>query len=203
MTTSYYEGQRGDNIVVQETYQAQNQNGQWETRTRSVVHTIWTPVSGRVDHFFDDLLFLTTKSLPVKFVNALEPWDLQNLVNFEPVYLPGFRTERYQISLQDSFKETKARMDSYIRGLCLQDIGGDAQHLYSVSTQHLTITFKHLLLPVWHAVYRYKDKPYHIVVNARTGEVQGDRPISFWKVFFASIAVRLPSRYSRHRDAIQ
>ena len=44
------------------------------------------------------------------------------------------------------------------------------------------ITFKHLLLPVWISAYRFQDKIYQVLVNARTGEVQGARPYSPWKI---------------------
>jgi hypothetical protein len=47
------------------------------------------------------------------------------------------------------------------------------------------IRFKHLLLPVWVSAYRYRDKLFQFLVNARTGEVQGERPWSAWKIAFA------------------
>ena len=50
------------------------------------------------------------------------------------------------------------------------------------------MTFKHILLPVWMLVYRFHDKPYRVYVNASTGEVQGERPYSAWKIAFAILA---------------
>jgi hypothetical protein len=44
------------------------------------------------------------------------------------------------------------------------------------------ITFKHLLLPMWIASYRYHEEVYRFLVNARTGEVQGERPWSWAKI---------------------
>jgi hypothetical protein len=44
------------------------------------------------------------------------------------------------------------------------------------------ITFKHLLLPVWIGAYRFRDKAFQVMVNARTGEVQGEWPLSFVKL---------------------
>jgi len=38
------------------------------------------------------------------------------------------------------------------------------------------VTFLHLLLPVWIGAYRFQAKVYQVLVNARTGEVQGERP---------------------------
>ena len=44
------------------------------------------------------------------------------------------------------------------------------------------ITFKHVLLPVWISAYRFRDKVYRFLINARTGEVQGERPWSWMKI---------------------
>jgi hypothetical protein len=49
------------------------------------------------------------------------------------------------------------------------------------------VTFKHVLLPVWLASYRWRNKPYQVVVNGRTGAVSGERPYSGWKIAFAVI----------------
>jgi hypothetical protein len=37
-------------------------------------------------------------------------------------------------------------------------------------------------LPVYAGAYRFNQKVFQIVVNGRTGEIQGDRPYSFWKI---------------------
>jgi hypothetical protein len=42
--------------------------------------------------------------------------------------------------------------------------------------------FRHLLLPVWIGAYRFGGKVYQVAVNARTGEVQGERPYSSVKI---------------------
>jgi hypothetical protein len=63
-----------------------------------------------------------------------------------------------------------------------QDIGGDEQRIHDVVTSYAAITFKHLLLPVYLGAYSFKNKVFQLMVNARTGQVQGDRPYSFWKI---------------------
>ena len=78
-------------------------------------------------------------------------------------------------------------MDTALRQEVRRRIGGDEQRITSLETRHDAITFKHLLLPVWSLGYRYKTKPYQLVINAVTGEVQGTRPWSFWKIFFAVV----------------
>ena len=41
----------------------------------------------------------------------LEPWDIQDLVPFDPAYLSGYKTESYQIGLKEGFEDAKARME--------------------------------------------------------------------------------------------
>jgi len=36
--------------------------------------------------------------------------------------------------------------------------------------------------------YRYRDNPYRVMINARTGEVQGERPWSVVKIVSATLA---------------
>ncbi len=49
-------------------------------------------------------------------------------------------------------------------------------------------TFKHVLLPIWMAAYKYNGKSFRFVVNGQTGKVQGERPYSAWKIAFAVLA---------------
>ena len=70
-----------------------------------------------------------------------------------------------------------------------RDIGGNEQRITGIETRHRDETFKHILLPVWTAAYRYNGKSYRFVVNGQSGRVQGERPWSVWKITFAVILV--------------
>jgi hypothetical protein len=76
----------------------------------------------------------------------------------------------------------KGRMVSRIEEAVRRDIGGDEQEITSMETRHRNIRFKHLLLPLWLSSFRYKDKVYRFMVNARTGESSGERPYSKAKI---------------------
>lgn len=185
-TTSSYAGERGVYYYTTETYQT-TENGQTVTRTREVRHTNWTPASGNVSDNFDDILIVASSSLPKEYADRLQPWDLQNIVPYSDEYLSGFRAETYQVTLQQGFEQAKQIMAGTIEASVCRDIGGDEQRVLSVSTQYNSITFKHLLLPVWLSAYRFRDRIYRILINARTGEVQGERPYSAAKIAAAII----------------
>ena len=50
------------------------------------------------------------------------------------------------------------------------------------------LTYKHLLLPLWLLAYRYSETTYQVMVNAQTGEVQGERPWSWIKITLTTVA---------------
>lgn len=183
-TSTGYRGERGTNYTVQESYTDSDGNSQ----TRTVTKISWRSVSGRVNKFFDDVLVLASKSLSRKHTQQLEPWDLENLVNFDEQFLSGFQTEIYQIGLEDGFVEAKGRMEKEIDKLIRRDIGGDHQRVHSMDVNYNDITFKHILLPLWISAYRFNDKVYRFMVNARTGEVKGERPYSIIKITLAVLA---------------
>jgi DNA-directed RNA polymerase subunit RPC12/RpoP len=181
-TKSQYSGQRGTHYY--ETRTVVRDGKRQQVRVRK---TRWRAVSGRVARFFDDVLVLASKSLPKKYTDGLEPWDLSALEPYRPEYLAGFRAEGYQVELVDGFSEARGFMDRMIRRDVKYDIGGDDQRISQVRTQVDDVTFKHILLPVWLAAYKYRGKTYRFVVNGRTGRVQGERPYSAWKIAFAVV----------------
>ncbi len=184
-TLSYYTGQRGIYYYVTETRTRTNSDGKSETYTVQVRKTRWYPAAGTVTDDFDDVLIVASKSLPEKYTRELEPWDLNNLISYKDEYLSGFKAESYQVDLEQGFELAKDIMDETIRMTIRRHIGGDEQRIFTVKTQHNNISFKHILLPVWLSAYRYKEKIYRFLVNARTGEVQGERPWSWVKITFA------------------
>ncbi len=183
-TTSYYSGERGEHYYETQTYTETDAQGNTVTKTRQVQRTRWYSASGTVSRWMDDILVPATKSVSGPRLNSLEPWDLDALKPYEPAFLSGFKAQRYQVELPEGFEEAKRIMAPIIEQDVREDIGGDEQRISHIATSYSAVTFKHILLPVYIGAYRFNQKVYQIMVNARTGEVQGDRPYSFWKIFF-------------------
>ena len=182
-TASAYTGQRGDHYYESRTVM---RNG--KRQTVQVQRTRWRPARGRVARFFDDVLVVASRSLPKAHVDRLAPWDLGKLRDYSPQWLAGFQAEGYQVELAEGWREAREIMDQVIRQDVRQDIGGDVQQIASLKTDVADVTFKHVLLPVWIAAYKFKGQTFRFVVNGQTGEVQGERPYSPWKIALATIA---------------
>jgi len=192
-TYNQYRGQRGITYYDRQIYSTVV-NGRSVTRVRTVARIRWTPVSGRVNLHFDDVLIGATKTLPRTIINHLQPWDLDNLVPYSEEYISGFRSELYQVTVDQGFLQAENIMEHKIRQSIRYDIGGDHQRISAVDTQHSDTSFKHVLLPVWSAAFKYHGKTYRYVINGRNGTIQGERPYSFVKIALAvvtTIAVML------------
>ncbi|WP_370303315.1 primosomal protein N' (replication factor Y) - superfamily II helicase [Pseudooceanicola sp.] len=181
-TKSAYEGERG--TVYYETVTVVRDGKRVQQRVPKIR---WRRVRGRVARFFDDVLVLASRSLPKRYTDALQPWDLSALTPYQPEFLAGFRAEAYTVALEEGHAEARAQMARVIERDVRFEIGGDRQRIHDIRTDVSDVTFKHILLPVWLAAYKYRGKSYRFVVNGQTGRVQGERPWSAIKIAVAVV----------------
>jgi hypothetical protein len=85
----------------------------------------------------------------------------------------------------ESEKIARQIADSWVR----RDIGGDTQQVNSLHVKLTEETFKHILLPVYISTYKFKGKRYNFFVNGQSGTIWGERPYSFWKIFFFVLSI--------------
>jgi len=180
MTSCRYRGQRGDHY--QET------RGMGDNRRR-IRKTRWTEASGNFQRFFDDVLVAANRSLPRSVLLRLEPWPLERTLPFTEEALAGYLAQAYEIPLDEGFPDAKGRVEAALRQDVARRIGGATQRVQRFASRFSAITYKHLLLPVWLMSYRYKGKPYQVVINAASGQVFGDRPYSPAKITFLVLLI--------------
>ena len=178
-TFTRYAGQRGDHYYVTVG------SGKDERREQ---RTNWTSAAGAFHRFFDVVLCFASKGLPVWMTQALEPWPLDELKPFNQQVLAGFLARTYDITIEEGLLGARSRAEAALTQDVRQRIGGDEQRIMHQQTQYNAVTYKHLLLPLWLLAYQYKGKLYQVAINGGTGEVQGERPYSPWKIFFAILA---------------
>lgn len=176
-----YQGQRGTFYQVRERVMV-TVNGRSKWQTRMVTRVRWTAVRGQVKRFFDDVLVVGSRSLPTKILRKLRTWNLSRIKPYQSAWLSGFRSELYQVSPQEGREKAVVIMEDALRNDVVRDIGGDQQRITHMRSWHNDMQFKHILLPLWVAAYRFRGKSYRFVVNGQTGEVQGEYPFSVWKI---------------------
>ncbi len=185
---SQWSAERGWYYYESETY-TENVNGRMETRTRQVQRTRWEPANGWRQDTYDDVLVCAGRGLPSGLADQFSTFDTKALIPYQPQFLAGWRAESYAIDLMPGWEIGQKKIEDSQMGRCARDVGGDTHRMLTVSNMFSNVTFKHVLLPIWIAAYRYNGKVFRFLVNGQTGEVVGQAPWSVWKILALVAAI--------------
>jgi hypothetical protein len=156
-------------------------------RTRQVRKTRWVPASGEITHFFDDEPVPGTQGVSHALLKQVEPFPTKELKPYDKAFVSGFVVEHYQIVLFDAAKRSVDQMNAKLEQMCAAQIPGDTYRNLRIHPTYSGQTFKHILVPIWLLTYNFRAKAFQVLVNGVTGQMAGDYPKSFWKIFFLVI----------------
>ncbi len=160
----------------------------FKTRTRLE----WKWQEGNVLLAFDDELETGTTHIRANLLKRLAPFDLNALVAYEPGYLAGWRASSYEIALNDAWDSARAQMREKTRAAAYADIDSNEVQNFTVNAVFDDEAWRLVLLPVYLAAYRFREKTYQIVINGQTGKVAGDKPLDWKKILLIVAALVLP-----------
>jgi DNA-directed RNA polymerase subunit M/transcription elongation factor TFIIS len=187
-THSHYSGYRGDAyyVTVNKRVIIDGREQIIQTQERRVR---WTPVEGAVSREFRDVLVDAKKELPppVKGLN----FDTNLLVEFNPSFFSGYMGYEYNRTLSETLLDAKKYMKSVIYKDVIWDIGGDEQRVDFINTDYSQERFDIFLMPAFIGKFNYKNRDYSVIINGSSGEISGDRPYSYIKIFFAVASILL------------
>lgn len=118
-------------------------------------------------------------------LSSLERWAFECLQPYNPAFLEGMGIQRTQIDVTEGFATAKEMMAPALQAHIRAQIGGDRQRIDQLAAAFQDPVCCHLWLPVWVCSGRIKDKPFHLVVNATTGKIEGEVPYSGRKLLIA------------------
>jgi len=174
--------------VSQRVYNASQKR--WETRT----HIVWNWREGQVDVPIDDLVIsgVAPQRLIQTILSKTLPFDLSGLVAYQSDYLAGLQAQAYDVTLPEAWEQAKVEMRERAKQACHDDIPSAYVRNFSVSADFADESWRYILLPIYLAAYRYKDKVYQVMVNGQTGKVAGQKPVDWSKVWLAIGACLAP-----------
>lgn len=116
-------------------------------------------------------------------MDALEPYQYEEMVPFDLPYLSGFAAEKYDIPAKEVFKRVDKRMDEAAESTLRQSISGYSSQVITGKQKHYRLAkSRYVLMPVWMLRYHYQNQDYIFAVNGQTGKVVGKPPVSKGKV---------------------
>ena len=121
-------------------------------------------------------------------MNSIEPFNYDELVDYNHAYLSGFLAEKYDVDSETSMNAAKERAQTTTKDTLMDSINGYATKIIKTSEFDNKINkTEYVLLPVWMVNVKYKDKYYTFAMNAQTGEFIGDIPIAKEKAILFAI----------------
>ena len=162
-------------------------DGKTVQEQQQVQKTRWYWTNGHHTGDYDDVLVYATRSIPTNISAESLSVRHEQLVPYQPQYLSGWSAESYQVPLAEAWPIGRDIIYSEERRACDSEVPGDTHRNLGVESQLSDLTFKHVLLPVWVASYRYHDKTFRFMINGQTGRVEGEKPISWIKVTIAVV----------------
>jgi ribosomal protein S27AE len=131
-----------------------------------------------------------TRSLPAELLRQAEPFEMAQVLEYDPAYLAGWPAGSYDVSLaQASLEARESMIQAARRELQFKAAPGHAVSELSVTSSEFTgQSFQLVLLPLWIGTYQYRKRPYRVLVNGQTGKIAGDRPVDRVKVALVAVA---------------
>lgn len=162
------------------------ENGKMVTKTRRVQKTEWWPLSGRHHKYYSGYMISASKGLTQADADRIKPFSLLAAKRYEPYFLAGWAAEEYQMEIVEAqkicYEEFYRREQTNIR----QFLPGDTSRSMVVKTEFSYENSDLYLLPIYLLTYRYNDKIYRFLVNGQTGLINGDKPVS-WRRIWAAV----------------
>ncbi|MDB6076259.1 MAG: hypothetical protein JWO82_6 [Akkermansiaceae bacterium] len=162
-------------------------DAQGRRTTRREQRIRWTPVSGHVSTWFDDILVSGSQGLDVELLKKIEPFPTKDLVPYDTRYVSGWQVEHYQVPLLQAAQMGFGTMEALLREMCGREVPGDTYRNLRIDPEYSNKTFKHILAPIWLLAYQYRNKTWQGAVNAVTGNTHARFPLSPWKIAMVTV----------------
>jgi predicted RNA-binding Zn-ribbon protein involved in translation (DUF1610 family) len=139
----------------------------------------WEAESGLEIVYHASVIVPASTHLCEECAAELREFDLRKAPAFDERYLADWPAETYQVNLGDASLEARSWTYEFekqsVRDRFLQPVRD-----LSFNSRSITIeSFQLALLPVWLAHYQLGPERYEVVVNAISGAVRGQRPLSW------------------------
>lgn len=139
----------------------------------------------RGGHFsFAEVPVNSSTKLDDTLMEAVEPFDTDDLTDYDPAYLSGYQAERYDQGVETCQVRAGQRVRESVVRACRETVRGYT----SVTPVHTQVRMlrsqsRNVLMPVWMLTTQYKGKKYIFAMNGQTGQIRGDLPMDGGKAF--------------------
>lgn len=154
--------------------------------------TKWYHVYRKVDLNYNRIPCDASKKMDDGMMDKLEPYEYNNLKDFNLPYLAGYISEKYDFTDDQMLPRIKERVNSYVDSYLRSTINGYST--VTINRENINIRKKnadYTLMPVWMVCYDYRQAEHIFLMNGQTGKIVGKPPLSKGKIaaWFSGISV--------------
>jgi len=155
-----------------------NKLPQWEAHTGS-----------KFEKFKDVLIPGLRRMSPVELA-GIEPFNLDELVEFSPDTLAGWVALSYDHPLADASLRAREKILKKVQRTLSRLVEPDhpKRNFSTGEGKWSGLTYKLALLPIYIGNYSFQGKRYRLLVNGQTGKVGGKKPVDTLKATMYAIA---------------
>lgn len=114
------------------------------------------------------------------FMEMIEPYNYNEMIDFSMGYLSGFFAEKYDVELESCQNVVQQRAKDFLTSRLERTVTGySTVSVKSASFHTKRLDDYYALMPIYLLVNKYKDKNHTFIINGQTGKVVGDTPFSF------------------------
>ncbi|MHC6201605.1 TFIIB-type zinc ribbon-containing protein [Breznakiellaceae bacterium SP9] len=118
------------------------------------------------------------------YMDAIEPFDYTQMVDFSSAYLSGFLADKYDVDAEQSKLRANERIKKTVESEFRKTVSGyNSLTVESSSVQFSDGTVHYALFPVWMLNTKYLGVMYTFAMNGQTGKLIGKLPVDkgrFW-----------------------
>ena len=125
-----------------------------------------------------------SKKMDDAYMESIEPFNYDELVDFSAAYLTGYLADKYDVGAEACVP----RADKRVESSAVEVLRNTVQNYDEVNLENAAVVkevgnVSYAMVPVWILTTRYNDKPYTFMMNGQTGKVVGSLPYDAFKSF--------------------
>lgn len=144
-----------------------------------VTETSYFDVFRSADLYFNKIPVDASAKMDDDMMDKLEPFDYENLHDFNTPYLSGYLAEKYDYTDKELYPRVEERSDDYtVDYLRSTILGYDSTRILHKDIHAQPLDAQYTLLPVWLFCYDYQNGEHNFMMNGQTGKIVGKPPLS-------------------------
>ncbi|NLN51571.1 MAG: hypothetical protein GX145_01985 [Clostridiaceae bacterium] len=159
----------------------------WSDRNYIYTKTSYYSILRSGQLAFNSVPVDASSKLADDLMESIEPYYVQDLVNFNAGYLAGYLADRYDVPAE----ECTGRANQRVRQSTEKKFASTVQGYQTVTPENSSVQLskgkaRYVLYPVWILNTTWDDKQYTFAMNGQTGRFIGDLPLdkkAYWRWF--------------------